>query len=680
MKHLITLLILIALATTSSGQWTKTNGPEGGAGYGIFEFSGKLFAATLHGMYVSNDNAASWQSAGLSEKQIYRTAAIGSSLFAAVDDTLFRSNDQGASWEMIKIFGRYRIQDMTVEGTTLFLSVYAFDSTAGGIYRTNDKGNSWSRITETNVFKYVRSLCRSGQYLFAATYRDGIYRTSNQGNSWEKLTTNLLVNPNIWTLQNFNDTLYAAGVMCFFYSTNNGSTWIIPQNKGLDSIDNTFAFYTLGKTGKRIFATMLVSNYLDTVCLFSDDNGKNWHPRNSGSIPSTVDGFSYSSIGNILYEQNHNGIFRTSNQGNSWTAHNSGVPHLPTGVGFSHAGSLFSFGPTGIYSTSNGGTSWVHIESPSELRWKPLYGSVEFQGSTYIWENSLWKYNGTWSKVDDDYTSNIVPFQGGLLRLSYEILFSINGSTWETRVPIGIPDTLVMGSLFSGGSSVLLSAINYSYDSLYIYRTTDGINWDKVYSQSYDGSIQATTVHKGVVYLSTYTTPLLRSDDGGLTWENDNAIDSNSGVTTLYSMSGHLFASVQHIDPSLSGLFIRKENSEPFSFVGHGLPEIYSLHLHSDGYLYAGTDGVWKRSMTELGVSEPTITEPMQTLRPNPATDYIIVDEDATVTLFSSTGAEVFTTKATQDERIALPKLASGVYIAKIETKSGTKTAKVVVQ
>lgn len=67
-------------------------------------------------------------------------------------------------------------------------------------------------------------------------------------------------------------------------------------------------------------------------------------------------------------------------------------------------------------------------------------------------------------------------------------------------------------------------------------------------------------------------------------------------------------------------------------------------------------------------------------LRPNPATDYIIVDEDATVTLFSSTGAEVFTTKAVQDERIALPKLASGVYIAKIETKSGVKSAKVVVQ
>jgi hypothetical protein len=67
-------------------------------------------------------------------------------------------------------------------------------------------------------------------------------------------------------------------------------------------------------------------------------------------------------------------------------------------------------------------------------------------------------------------------------------------------------------------------------------------------------------------------------------------------------------------------------------------------------------------------------------LRPNPATDYIIVDEDATVTLFSSTGAEVFSTKAVQNERIALPKLASGVYIAKIETKSGVKSAKVVVQ
>lgn len=67
-------------------------------------------------------------------------------------------------------------------------------------------------------------------------------------------------------------------------------------------------------------------------------------------------------------------------------------------------------------------------------------------------------------------------------------------------------------------------------------------------------------------------------------------------------------------------------------------------------------------------------------IRPNPTTDYIIVDEDATVTLFSPTGAEVFTKQVVRDERIALPKLASGVYIAKVTTKSGVKSAKIVVE
>lgn len=107
---------------------------------------------------------------------------------------------------------------------------------------------------------------------------------------------------------------------------------------------------------------------------------------------------------------------------------------------------------------------------------------------------------------------------------------------------------------------------------------------------------------------------------------------------------------------------------------------VSSLHLHTDNYLYAGSTGVWKRPLSELGISDDIVTKEIKTLRPNPASDYIIVDEDATVTLFTSTGSEVFTTKAVGDERIALPKLASGVYIAKIEAKSGVKTAKVVVQ
>ena len=108
-------------------------------------------------------------------------------------------------------------------------------------------------------------------------------------------------------------------------------------------------------------------------------------------------------------------------------------------------------------------------------------------------------------------------------------------------------------------------------------------------------------------------------------------------------------------------------------------------HEYPNGtnYPLASADLLWaffQQFTTPLSIKKSGEEIQSIYLRPNPATDYIIVDEDATVTLFSSTGAEVFTTKAIQDERIALPKLASGVYIATIETRSGMKTAKVVVQ
>lgn len=108
-------------------------------------------------------------------------------------------------------------------------------------------------------------------------------------------------------------------------------------------------------------------------------------------------------------------------------------------------------------------------------------------------------------------------------------------------------------------------------------------------------------------------------------------------------------------------------------------------HEYPNGtnYPLASADLLWaffQQFTAPLSVAKSVDNVQTIYLRPNPATDYIIVDEDATVTLFSSIGTEVFTTKAIRDERIALPKLASGIYIAKIETKSGMKTAKVVVQ
>jgi photosystem II stability/assembly factor-like uncharacterized protein len=676
---LITLLILIVLATTSSAQWTRTNGPEGGAGYGIFELNNKLFACTFDGMYVSTDSAASWKPAGLQGKEIYQHLVSSTSIIVSVDDTLFSTGDQGATWHQLKVFGGYLITDIVYRSSALYVAVYDIDSTIGGMYRSTDNGETWVKTTSSSTFSYIRSLCLAGPYLIAATRSNGIYRTSDAGDTWEKLSNGFSDDPDIYTMLGYNQYIYVAGTMGFFYTTNNGDSWITPSNTGLDSTYG-FQFYTITRQGKRIFASMF--GFFESI-MFSDDNGNNWYGITPGQyLPNSVSPYAFSVIGQDCYAQIGNGIFRTLDGGVVWSEHNKGIPALISDVGFSDGDTLVAWGPTGLFKTGNGGNSWKHYKAIDQS-WVRVTGRIGFQEKSFLYGNELWEYTPTYLIRYSQGASDVVRFDTGLVSLTDQgFLYSSGGTFWDSYTIPQIPDSLgYLMRLVSSGTSLIAYTSNETLDTNVWYRYTSGGSWQKVHEGVYSSRILSSAVHKGVFYIGTEYGGLMRSEDDGTTWTQDNAVDPNAIVDVLYSTGEYLFCNVDYDDViATNGVNIRKENSDDFRFVGQGLPSATSLYLHNDGYLYAGSVGVWRRPMSELGVSEPTITASMQTLRPNPATDYIIVDEDATVTLFSSTGAEVFTTKAMHDERIVLPKLASGVYIVKIETKSGVKSAKVIVQ
>jgi photosystem II stability/assembly factor-like uncharacterized protein len=678
MKYFVTLLLATLLTSASSAQWTRTNGPESGAGYGVFEHNSKLFACTFDGLYVSTDNAASWKPAGLQGKDIYQYLESPLGILVSVNDTLFSTHDEGQTWQQLKAFGGDFISDIVHKATILYVTVSGFDTATTGMYRSTDDGETWTKTTSPSTSSYIRTLSSAGPYLIAATNSEGIYRTTDAGDTWIKLSNGLDSDPHVYSMLVYNQYIYVAGIMGFFYSTNNGDSWIIPKNNGLDSLG--FAIYTFERLGKRIFASMYLVN---EGCMFSDDNGENWYPITAGQyLPSSETAYAFSVIGQNCYQQIGNGIFRTSDGGVTWSEHNKGIPALISDVGFSDGDTLVAWGPTGLFKTGDAGNTWIHYRGIDNA-WIKATGTINFNGSNYLYGDRFWLYSNGGVIGFGQGAYDVVHLDTGLVSLtSYGLIYSTGQINWSNPLPPPIPDSLgSMQKLVSSGTSLIVQCFNPTYDTATWYRSIDGNNWQKVHQGDRSSQILSSAMHKGVFYIGTYYGGLMRSEDDGLTWAQDNAVDPTAYVDILYSTGQHLFCQVDFDGiTTTNGLNIRKENSDGFRFVGQGLPYATSLYLHTDGYLYAGSVGIWKRPMSELGISEPVITTSIQTLRPNPATDYIIVDEDATVTLFSSTGAEVFTTKAMQDERIALPKLAAGVYIAKIETKSGVKSAKVVVQ
>jgi poly(3-hydroxybutyrate) depolymerase len=112
-----------------------------------------------------------------------------------------------------------------------------------------------------------------------------------------------------------------------------------------------------------------------------------------------------------------------------------------------------------------------------------------------------------------------------------------------------------------------------------------------------------------------------------------------------------------------------------FKGLEHKYPNPISYPIHMADLLWA----FFEQYSLPLSVSRATEIGTIH-LRPNPATTHLIADNDATITLVAATGAEVFTTSARQGERIALPKLAAGIYLAKIATTEGLRVAKVIIE
>jgi hypothetical protein len=706
----LTVLILSFLATINVfGQWIRTAGPEGGGGYGIVKQRNTLFAATFNGIYSSVDDGNTWLLSGLSGRTIYRMISNDSVLLASCDDTLFRSTDNGSSWVKVWTTSGTLIQSIAEHQSAIYLSVRedGGGSEYGGVYKSTDDGTSWQKLTTSSDFSYVRTLVSTGNYLIAITFSNGIWR-SLSGTSWQNSTIHISQTPFLWTARSYNGILYAAGEpKVFLSSTNQGATWDSSSNVGIRDFDPIYDIQPI--SNNKILA---LTQYSDTIYV-TTDRGETWEPIHSPDLPTNSYGlsskYSLSLIASRVYCLSEIGPFSAETSALTWKYIGSGIKNASVRSLASSDNTLFASSLSGIFRTTDDGSTWTYPEDSSQLRWRSIWGLHSVQSVLYAQgEEGVWKQSGgSWTKIDTNFTYDLTSSGDTIVwAIGYGgLAFSTDGgSSIASANGTGIEElpnndtsstdrVIATGSAFIAQVGVLTEDTSSpgTYYLVYrLYRSGNGMkSWQLVDSANINEVAQFLKAGN-TIFAGTYYNGLFRSDDDGRSWQRDTSISQHATVNALYSTGGFIFISLYEDDVLADGIYRSGDGGASWTFVGDGA-NVANAFVSYDGFLFIAVPdaGVWKRSLDQLTVGRDLPAQQITSLYifPNPAGQSIKLqlsvdlNFEGSIDFIDETGNIVLEQKMTfqsgQMENIfSISTLREGMYYCKLIDKSGATIAR----
>jgi len=234
-----------------------------------------------------------------------------------------------------------------------------------GIYCSNDNGTSWTAINSGLTNYYVPALAICGNKIIAGTI-GGVFLSNIADTNWIAVNSDL-THFNVMSLA-VNDSNIYAGTATYinpyplfyggrvYFSTNYGSNWSditsdLPSPSSLVNI----GIYALAVKDTDVFVGTGAGVFRST------NNGTSWTSLNSGLTNSWVNALAFN--GSDLIAGTRDGVFLSTNSGLSWTAIDSGlsctyVQALAVNDDKFFVGTLF-----GVFLSTNNGTNWIGVNS-----------------------------------------------------------------------------------------------------------------------------------------------------------------------------------------------------------------------------------------------------------------------------------------------------------------------------
>jgi photosystem II stability/assembly factor-like uncharacterized protein len=335
----------------------------------------------------------------------------------------------------------------------------------------------------------------------------------------------------------------------------------------------------------------------------STDNGASWSRINDG-LPFESDQGSrvyhvraLSTKGATVFAGVYDNVFHTSDDGVNWMGAPTGVDAL-SAIGTS----LFASGGAGLFRSIDAGTTWrpVNDVNSTFLGWPSFHALAEVGSSIFAGGPRLFRSDDggtTWTLVSDEGATALVVRGSSIFAAGGGVRRSSDGGVTWTDISNGLGTYPSVRALAVSGTYLFVGMNpGFGSSSSGVFRSTDdGQTWSETNSGLTNTKVEVLAVKGTDLFAATSGGGVFRSTDNGTSWSlASSGLPANSDVTAFAMDGGNLFAGTH------SGVFLSTNDGASWASINTGLANtnVYSLTVVGRSLFACNYGaGVWIRQL-----------------------------------------------------------------------------------